>query len=88
MILKKKYLYRPVIEFKPSHGRAIRFSAGVASRPAPYQIGDKVDVLYDPNSPQEARINRFTDLWFAVILFIFFGLFLTGMGLIGFMLSA
>ena len=43
--LKKKYLYRPVIEFKSTNGRGIKFTAGIASRPTSYQVGDTVGVL-------------------------------------------
>ena len=80
--LEKKYLYRPVIEFKPINGRVVRFNAGIASRPAPFQAGDKVDVLYDPGSPQQAQINRFLHLWYYVLMCVSFGIFFLVMGLI------
>lgn len=86
--LKEKYLYRPVIEFTPIRGRIIRFTAGIASRPTTYQVGDTVDVLYDPDAPHQAQINHFTHLWFYPLLFVFFGIFLIVMGLVGFANSA
>jgi hypothetical protein len=52
----------PVVEFLVD-GRPYRFaSAAYRSRPA-YAIGATVDVLYDPISPEQARLNRFGDLW-------------------------
>ena len=86
--LKKKYLYRPVIEFKSTNGRGIKFTAGIASRPTPYQVGDTVDVLYNPDAPHQAQINHFIHLWFYPLLFVFFGVFLVVVGLVGFVNSA
>ena len=85
---EQKYRYRPVIEFKPTKGRLVRFQGMLASSPPRFQVGDKIDILYNPDAPQEAYIHRFLDIWFPVMMFIFFGFFLTGVGLIGFLLSA
>lgn len=52
----------PVVEFRID-GRAYRFvSAAYRNRPAS-AIGAEVDVLYDPASPEQARLNRSGDLW-------------------------
>lgn len=32
-------------------------------------VGEKVDVLYDPDKPDNFRINSFVFLWFGIILF-------------------
>lgn len=85
--VQPKYLYRPVVQFTTNRGRRVRFVAGVAMRPAPYQIGMRVPVLYEPGNPQQARINRFIDLWFYVLLLIGFGVFFVVMGLLGYTLS-
>lgn len=85
--VENKYLYRPVVEFKPQSGRAVRFTASVASHPAPYQVGDKVKVLYDSNHPKQAQIHSFVYLWFNVLMLIGFGLLTLGMGLLGLLLS-
>ena len=84
--IQPKYLYRPVIHFKAANGRTIKFMANFSSRPAPFQIGEQVEVIYDPNQPQKASINRFLYRWFAVMMCFSFGIFLLLMGLLGILL--
>lgn len=81
--IKPKYLYRPVISFKTESGRTVKFAASVSSRPKPFQIGDQVEVIYEPDQPKKAQINRFVYLWFNVLMLLFFGFFALGMGLVG-----
>ena len=57
--------------------------ANVSSRPAPYQVGEQVEIIYDPNKPQKAHINRFLYRWFQVLMVFGFGVFLLLMGLLG-----
>lgn len=85
--LQPKYLYRPVVEFATPRGRRVRFVGGVAMRPAPYRIGARVPVLYDPDNPQRAQINRFVYLWFYMLMLMGFGTFFMAMGLLGYVLS-
>jgi hypothetical protein len=81
--IKPKYLYRPVVSFKTESGRTVKFSASVSSSPKPFQIGDQVEVIYVPDQPKKAQINRFMYLWFNVLMLLFFGFFALGMGLVG-----
>lgn len=81
--IKRKYLYRPVISFKTESGRTVKFAASVSSSPKPFQIGDQVEVIYEPDQPQKAQINRFVYLWFNVLMLLFFGFFTLAMGLFG-----
>lgn len=67
--------YRPVILFITREGRRVRYESIVSSYPPRYSAGDKVRILYDPDRPEEARIDDFTDLWLRPI-------FLAGVGLI------
>jgi hypothetical protein len=85
--IQPKLLFRPVVQFTTAHGRRVRFVTGVAVRPAPYQVGARVPVLYDPDDPPRAQIDRFLYLWFHVLLLIGFGTFFTAMGLLGYVLS-
>jgi hypothetical protein len=80
--LGKKYLYRPLIRFRTQNGRTIKFSPSISMRPSPYQVGDRISVLYEPDHPKQAQINRFIYLWFYSIMFITFGFFTMGMGLL------
>ncbi len=79
---EKKYLYRPLVRFRTQDGRTIKFSPSIAMRPAPYQVGDRISILYEPDHPKQAQINRFVYLWFYSIMLIAFGFFTMGMGLL------
>jgi hypothetical protein len=81
--VRKKYLYRPVIRFETQNGATIEFISGIAMRPAPYEVGERVEVIYDPQNPRQAQISRFVNLWFYTLMLLFFGLFTLGMGLLG-----
>jgi hypothetical protein len=85
--LERKYLYRPVVRFKTETGRTIKFAAGVASRPMPFQVGEQVKVIYQPDNPKKAQINRPLYLWFTVSMLLFFGLFMLVMGSIGILMG-
>jgi hypothetical protein len=80
--LEQKYLYRPLVRFRTQDGQTIKFSPSIAMRPAPYQVGDRIKVIYEPDRPKQAQINRFVYLWFFPIMFITFGFFTLGMGLL------
>lgn len=85
--LEKKYLFRPVLRFETQSGEAVEFTANLSMRPAAYRVGEQVELRYDPANPRQAVINRPLYLWFYVLLFVFFGLFLIGLGLLGYLLQ-
>jgi hypothetical protein len=80
--LEQKYTYRVVVRFKPLRGRQVKFTPGMSMRPPPYQVGDRVPVLYPPEHPHRAQIDRFLFLWFLVIMLNLFGLLSIGMGVL------
>lgn len=49
--------YAPVVEFEVD-GRTYRFKDSIGSDPPSYRRGDAVKVLYDPDRPANARIDR------------------------------
>jgi hypothetical protein len=79
--LEQKQMYRPIIQFRTQRGRKVKFRASVSMRPSPYQVGDRVSVLYLPDDPKGAQIDRFVYLWFYVIMLVLFGCLTIGMGL-------
>jgi hypothetical protein len=85
--IEKKYRYRPEIRFETPSGETVEFISGIAMRPAPYELGERVEVIYDPQNPHQAQINRFVNLWFYTLMLLFFGLFTLGMGLLGVILN-
>ena len=51
--------YRAVVEFTAPNGATIRFTSSVSSNPPPAQVGEHVDVRYNPDNPQDAAINTY-----------------------------
>jgi heme/copper-type cytochrome/quinol oxidase subunit 2 len=77
-------VYYPVVEFKIAENDTFRFESSFGSNPPSYRIGEKVEVLYDPASPGNAKIKSFLSLWVGVVIlgilgFIFFAI---GFGMI------
>lgn len=66
--------YQPEVEFLLPTGDKARFTDGIGSLPPDYETGEKVEVVYDPNNPQKARINSLKRIWFAPVLFMAIGL--------------
>lgn len=53
----------PQIQYTPANTNTITFQANYSSRSEPYNVGDKVPLLYDPANPKSARIDSFASLW-------------------------
>jgi Protein of unknown function (DUF3592) len=53
--------YSPVVRFT-ADGRTIQFTSSSGSS-SPPSVGDRVEVLYDPDDPDDARLSGFLDLW-------------------------
>jgi len=49
--------WAPVVEFEHA-GSKYRFKDSVSSNPPSYRTGERVGVLYDPDHPRDARIDR------------------------------
>lgn len=63
--------FYPVIEFRTQAGEVVRFEGKTGGSEFAYRIGQQVAILYDPQFPQDARIDSWFELWFppfAVIL--------------------
>jgi hypothetical protein len=52
--------FYPVVRFTTAEGRTIKFESGSS---ASNSVGDRVEVLYDPDDPQHASLSGFFDLW-------------------------
>jgi hypothetical protein len=55
--------FYPVVRFETAEGREIEFKSSSGSSPPSHSEGDRVDVLYDPDDPHDARLSGFFDLW-------------------------
>jgi Protein of unknown function (DUF3592) len=79
----------PVVRFTTAEGRTVDFRSSTGSS-SPPDVGDRVDVLYDPDDPQDAKLSGFFDLWLWTIAlgglgiaFTTFALLAPGFGLFG-----
>jgi hypothetical protein len=64
----------PVVHFNTADGRDITCTGTFVRFPAPYSVGDPVEVLYSPDDPSSAEIRDFESLWLLPFLMGGFGL--------------
>jgi Protein of unknown function (DUF3592) len=58
----------PEVKFRAQDGREVQFTSSVSSKPPAYSVGEKVEVLYRPDRPEDAEVNAFMSLWLGVII--------------------
>ncbi|MBO4865667.1 MAG: DUF3592 domain-containing protein [Ruminococcus sp.] len=63
-------------------GAHYEFSANAYSNNPPYDIGDKADIMIDPDSPQKAYVPADKTISFITTLFKFMGFGFVGIGVI------
>jgi hypothetical protein len=61
-----------------AHDHAYRTT--VAEYPAPFSVGDRITVLFQPADPSPARIKSFRSLWIIPTFLLGFGLGFMGIG--------
>ena len=62
-------VYSPVIEFV-ANGQTYSFEGDNASYPPAYEVGEDVNIIYDPANPDTAQINKWTERWLFPIIII------------------
>ena len=62
-------VYSPVIEFN-ANGQKYSFESGNASDPPAYDVGEVVNVIYDPSDPNTAQIDKWSERWLFPIIII------------------
>ncbi|HTL51090.1 MAG TPA: DUF3592 domain-containing protein [Planctomycetota bacterium] len=70
---KHRTYYKPVIAFTDARGIARGFTAQNGTTAPRYAVGEEVSLYYDPQDPEEARLDEWYPLWGAP----------TGLGFIG-----
>lgn len=61
--------FAPVFKFTDNEGLERTVQSSVSSNPASHDVGDEVQVLYDPEDSSKAKINNFFNIWgLAIIL--------------------
>jgi hypothetical protein len=74
--------YSPVYQFRTISGQMITVQDSLSSSPPMFQVGQIIDVLYDPENPQNARIKKFWSLYFVTILLCGMGFIFGGVGIV------
>ncbi|MFE3633885.1 DUF3592 domain-containing protein [Streptomyces cellostaticus] len=70
----------PVVAFTSADGEHRTFRGSFGSDPPSYETGEHVEVLYDADSPGDARIKGFASLWLLPLIFGGIGLVFAGVG--------
>ncbi|MEV0636953.1 DUF3592 domain-containing protein [Streptomyces sp. NPDC050619] len=70
----------PVVEFTSADGTRRTFRNSTGANPPAYEEGERVEVLYRADSPDDARINGFASLWLLPLIFGGIGLVIAGIG--------
>ena len=70
-------MQKPLVKFKTQKGKEVVFTGSVASTNPSYTIGEKVDVFYQPEKPQEAKLKSSLEMYFVPFMlggmgFLFF----------------
>ena len=74
--------YAPIYQFRTLDGQNIVKQDSLSSNPPRFQVGQELDVLYEPGNPQKARINKWMNLYFAPVLLGGMGLTFGGVGMV------
>ncbi len=53
----------PVFSFVDTAGKEHKIYSNWGSKPPRFNVGEKVTVLYNPRSPEDARLDTFFELW-------------------------
>jgi len=72
--------YTPVFRFRTLEGQEVEVSGNLRTNPPQFQVGQTIEVLYDPENPQKARIKKWMNLYFVPALLGFLGLVFGGIG--------
>ncbi|MCQ4207472.1 DUF3592 domain-containing protein [Streptomyces longispororuber] len=70
----------PVVEFTSADGTSRSFRESTGSNPPSYEVGERVEVLYRADSPEDAQVEGFVSQWLLPLIFGGIGLLVTGIG--------
>ena len=73
--------YSPVYTFRTMSGQVVEVTDSLSSNPPQFKEGQIINVLYDPENPNRARINKWFNLYFVPLLLGFLGLIFGGIGI-------
>src|SRR5262245_44550146 len=82
---QKEGVFAPVFRCTDAGGSERLITSGSASNPPDHQVGDRVEVLFYPERPEEAVIRSFGSMWGAAIVVTVLGLIFLTVGLLFFL---
>ena len=74
--------YAPVYQFRTLDGQNIVIQDSLSRNPPQFQVGQEIDVLYEPGNPQKARINKWMNLYFVSAMLVGLGLIFGVVGIV------
>jgi hypothetical protein len=77
---RRRTSFYPVVEFTAPDGNPVVFESDVGSSPSSHQVGDRVEVAYDPGEPSDARLTGFLSLYLFPLIFGGLGLVFAAVG--------
>jgi len=60
--------YSPVVRFTAPDGQEVTYTESFSGNPAPYDVGESVEVLYSRDQPRKGRIKGFMSLWMGPVI--------------------
>jgi hypothetical protein len=73
-------VYYPVIAFRTAAGDSVTFVSNAGSNPPSREVGERVEVLYDPAQPRTAYTSGFFTLHIGSFVFTLLGVIFTAVG--------
>jgi hypothetical protein len=76
--------YDPVVGFPLENGLLVLVEVGESvGDPSYYRVGQPVEVLYDPGDPSDGRLDTWVNRWGHGVFLVALGLWIIGMGVLG-----
>lgn len=66
--------YCPVVRYTARFGQQLTHRFNICAWPPAYEIGERVQVYYDPNDANNVQLDSFFGTWFLPLLLGFMGL--------------
>jgi hypothetical protein len=73
--------YCPQVRYETSSGEGVTYNSNFCSSPPAYEVGEEVEIYYDPAAPEQAQIKGFWSQYLLVTIFSCIGLPLLAVGI-------
>jgi hypothetical protein len=73
--------YRPEVKFTDDSGKQHVFATSTGSQKCLHKVGDSLAVLFNPDAPENATVNSFSDLYAAATIIALLAVGFLGIGI-------